>query len=209
MMTNDALLTGLVIGLSVAVPIGPMGLLCIQRTLSSGLRVGVSTGLGAATVNVLYGALIILSLDSLGPLLAQGGRLLNFASGLFLLRSAAGVLRRRPAIADQPPAAPPFVSPVKAYGSAILFNAANPLSPMLMVALFAPVMHRSVPDFDEAVVLLLGMFVAAVSWWMCLSSGVALLRSRLSPQLLVIVNQVAGLLLTIYGAVALARSAGL
>ena len=74
MMTSHvSLFAGLVIGFSIAVPIGPMGLLCIQRTLTSGMRVGVCTGLGAATVNVVYGGLIILGLDKIAPVMASAG----------------------------------------------------------------------------------------------------------------------------------------
>ena len=62
-MTSTALLcTGLLAGLSIAVPVGPMSLLCIQRTLASGMRVGLCTGLGAATVNVAYAAVVLFGL---------------------------------------------------------------------------------------------------------------------------------------------------
>ena len=89
MNTSHApLLAGMVIGFSVAVPIGPMGLLCIQRTLASGMRVGWFTGLGAATVNAFYGTAIIFGFGQLGPLLAQGSRVLSALGGLFLLWSA-------------------------------------------------------------------------------------------------------------------------
>ena len=96
-----------------------------------------------------------------------------------------------------------------AYGSAVGFNASNPMSPVLMVALLSPIIGRSAPSLSEAAVLLLGMFIAAVTWWVCLSGGITLLRSRLSPRMLMSVNQVAGAILTFYGALALAHSAGM
>ena len=209
MMTSHvALFAGVVIGFSIAVPIGPMGLLCIQRTLTSGMRVGVCTGLGAATVNVLYGALIILGLDKIAPVMASGGRVLSFLGGAFLLRCAAHTLMRRRSLVDQPSNFVPL-SPVMAYGSAVAFNASNPMSPMLMVALLSPIIGLSAPSLSEAAVMLLGMFIAAATWWVCLSGGITLLRSRLNPRMLMSVNQVAGAILTFYGALALARSAGM
>lgn len=93
-----------------------MGLLCIQRTLTSEMRVGVCTGLGAATVNVLYGALIILGLDKMAPVMASGGRMLSFLGGAFLLWCAARTLMRRRSAVDQPSNIVPL-SPVMAYGS--------------------------------------------------------------------------------------------
>src|SRR5215208_6375888 len=77
MTHHDFLLAGLLVGFSIAVPIGPMSLLCIQRTLASGAGIGISAGLGAATVNIAYGAVILLGLDWLSPWMASGQRLLS------------------------------------------------------------------------------------------------------------------------------------
>jgi putative LysE/RhtB family amino acid efflux pump len=92
----------------------------------------------------------------------------------------------------------------------VAFNATNPLSPILIVGLLAPIVGQtSPPSPGAAVALLFGMFVAATTWWVCLSGGIALLRSRLSPGMLVIVNQASGAILTAYGVAALARAAGM
>jgi threonine/homoserine/homoserine lactone efflux protein len=204
-MTHHAsLLAGLLVGLSIAVPIGPMGLLCIQRTLTSGMRVGVSTGLGAATVNVTYGAMVLFGLDKLAPWIASGGRLLTTLGGLFLLWSAARTLTRQRTLEGQPEAA--VQSPLAAYGSAVALNASNPMSLILIMALLSPIAGSSAPGFSGAAALLLGMFTAAAIWWVCLSGGVALLRARLSPAALVYVTRVAGLFLAAYGVLALTRS---
>jgi threonine/homoserine/homoserine lactone efflux protein len=101
------------------------------------------------------------------------------------------------------------LSPCAAYVSAVAFNATNPLAPLLIVGLLAPIIGQSAPSLGGAVALLSGMFVAATTWWICLSGGIALLRSRLSPAILVIVNQASGAILTVYGFAALARSAGM
>ena len=208
MMTSHiSLFAGLVVGFSIAVPIGPMGLLCIQRTLTSGMRVGVCTGLGAATVNVVYGALITLSLDKLAPVMTSGGRVLSSLGGAYLLWCAARTLMLQRALVDQSTIV--SLSPVMAYGSAVAFNASNPMSPVLIIALLSPIIGMSAPSLGEAAAFLFGMFTAATTWWVCLSGGITLLRSHLSPGMLAMVNQVAGAVLTFYGALALARSAGL
>ena len=207
-MTNHAFLfAGLLVGFSVAAPIGPMGMLCIQRTIASGMRAGLGTGLGAATVNVLYGALVILGLAQAAPLVAGASRALSFAGGVFLLWSAARLLARGRAVAGQGTPAP--LSPLAAYGSAVAFNATNPMSPVLMVAMLSPVVGLSPPSLAGGAALLLGMFAAAATWWACLAGCVALLRSRLPPGTLVALNRAAGVALTCYGALALARSAGM
>ncbi len=206
MTPQIALLSGLAVGFSIAVPVGPTGLLCIQRTLASGMRAGVCTGLGAATVNVLYGALIIAGMSSLAPLVTGGTRLLGFAGGVFLLWNAARTLLRRRCLLGQPATTP--LRPLVAYGSAVAFNATNPLSPMLIIASLSPIVSPALTG-GQAAVLLMGMFLAAATWWVCLSGAIALLRLRFSPRMLVMVNQAAGGLLTFYGALALARAAGM
>ena len=206
MATNHAcLLAGLLVGSSIAIPIGPMATLCIQRTLASGMRVGVSTGLGAATATVLYGALIVVGLDEIGPLMASDGRVLSSTGGLFLLWLAAGTLMRRrtPSRLHSPAA----LSPLAAYRLAVAFNATSPMLSIRIIALLSPVVGSSVPSLAGTATLLFGMFMAVATWWVCLSGGVTLLRSRLSPGLLAMVSHAAGVILTLYGALALACSA--
>lgn len=201
-MHQFSLLAGALVGLSVAMPIGPMGLLCIQRTLVSGWLTGLSTGLGAATVNLAYGAMILLGLEELAPLIAGSGRVLGLAGAVFLLWSAMRVLRRPVDPATQPSAG----SPLAAYGSAVTFNASNPMSLLLMTGLLSPL--AGVPGSLLARgVFLAGLFLAAATWWLCLTFGVALLRSRLSPAGILLLNRVAGLALTLYGMFALAHAA--
>lgn len=207
MMNDNPLFTGLAVGFSIAVPIGPMSLLCIQRTLKWGMRVGVSTGLGAATVNMLYGALAIAGMDEMRPLLPGGGRLLSFVGGLFLLWSAVRTLQAPRPMEDF--SKPAVLSPSAAYGLAMAVSATSPASPILIVSLLSPLAGEPAPPLAGAAAILCGMFTAAATWWLCLCGSVTLLRSWLSPALLARVNQADGAMLTFYGALALARSAGM
>ena len=139
--------------------------------------------------------------------MAGGSRLLGFGGGLFLLWSAARTIRRRQLLASQPQTVPP--SSFTAYTSAVALGASNPMGPLLMVALLTPIVGSSTPGLGSAALLLLGTFIAATTWWVCLSGGITLLRSRLSPRALWIVNQAAGAAMTAYGLAALIRSAGM
>lgn len=201
MRMSHFLLAGLLVGFSIAAPVGPTGLLCIRRTLAAGMRVGVCTGLGAATVNVVYGALILGGLADAAW--ADGARrTLNALAGCLLLFIAARTFagRRGAAVQDAP-------RPLAAYASTLVFNAFNPMSPALTFALLSPLTAAAALSAREAAALLFGMFAAASAWWVCLSAAVALLRARLTPAMLIGVNRLAGVLLTLYGLVTLARSA--
>lgn len=207
-MTSDAFLfAGLLVGFSVAIPVGPMGLLCIQRTLASGLGVGLSSGLGGATANTLCAAIVLFGLDKLSSYVESGGRVLSALGGLFLLWSAYKTVMRRRASGDQTDNSVQL--PLPAYCSAVLYNLTNPMSLVVMLALLSPLVAQSTPSPGDAAVLLAGLFAAVAVWWICLTGAVALLRSRLNARVVLNINRVAGVLLTFYGAVALARSAGL
>ena len=135
-------------------------------------------------------------------MLAHHGRVMGVVGGLFLLWTAARTALRRRTQAD----GAVRLSPLAAYASAVVFNATNPMSLILIVALVSPVASGAPSGFAS---VLFGLFAAAAGWWVCLTGGVALLRRRISPAVLHHVNQGAAALLTLYGAVTLARAAGL
>lgn len=119
-------------------------------------------------MNTVHAAVIIAGLDRLAPHMASAGRVLGFAGGLFLLWCAAKTLLRRRASLSEPHATQ--LSPVMAYGTAVTFNAINPMSLMLMLALLSPMTGASNPSSAQAAALLLGVFAAIVAWWVCLVS---------------------------------------
>ncbi len=209
MTTTSPVLTGLLVGVSVAAPIGPMGILCIQRTLAGGMRQGVGTGLGAALMNVAYATVVIVFYEQAAAWVAQQARLVALCSGVFLLWSAVRLWRRRGVRAVAGGAAPGLAS---ACLSAAMLNATNPMSLVLIFALLTPALApvaggRAAPlDALGAVALVGGMFAGAMGWWVGLSAAVAALRRRLSPAVMPYVNGIAGAVLAVYGMLALAHA---
>ena len=80
MLGLSALASGVAIGLSVTIPIGPMAILCIHRTLNAGIRAGISTGAGASTVQVAYTSLVLLGFQHVGPFLSENREVMGLAS---------------------------------------------------------------------------------------------------------------------------------
>ena len=78
-------LKGLIVGLSIAAPVGPIGILCIRRTLAHGRAAGFVSGLGAATADAMYGAAAGFGLTVVSSVLVGGQRWLRLVGGLFLL----------------------------------------------------------------------------------------------------------------------------
>ena len=198
-MTVAMFQAGLGIGLAVAVPIGPMGVLCIQRTLAGGLAAGLVTGFGAATVQASYGAAIILGpaallgADALGQIGTGLGRgLVHLLSAGLLALFAVRLLRRAGAVsADLTARAGGGLR--GCFLEALALGLANPLT---LVLLGAAIPALAGPEaIRHAPVILMGQFCGAVLWWLVLSGAVSVLRGRLTGALLDRVNHCAALAL--------------
>lgn len=189
-----ALLSGALLGLAVAAPIGPMGVLCIQRTLAFGAGAGVATGLGAATVHVVLGGAATLGAAAAAKAwLLANAQALALASAALLVWLAVRVLRRRVAIG---PATPPAGGPWRAYASAVAFGLSNPLTFVLLAAA-APAL--AIQESAGPLPVVAGIFLGSAGWWVALSLGVAAVRGRLSLRMLGRINTAAGLVLLGFG----------
>lgn len=195
-----ALLMGASVGLSIAAPIGPAAVLCIERTLAAGITRGLATGFGVATVHLAYGALAIAG----GIGLAQdwlNAAFVPFLSGLVLLWFAVRVFRR-----STPPAMRAEVPPtlVSSYWGAVCFGFLNPTTPILFAAMVPALIGPGTVTL--APLLVAGIFIGSLTWWCALTGSISLLRSRMTARILVLMNKTAGLALAGLGAAMIARA---
>lgn len=195
-------ISGALIGLSVAVPIGPMGMLCIHRTLAQGVWTGVGTGAGASTVHVGCGALLLSGLHQVGPWLHRHETAMHILGAALMLLFALRVLRRRAVPGQRPPAG----SVAAAYGSAVAFNCTNPMQPVLMLGAIAAVLGPATPAAPDINLVLAGLFAGSLAWWVALSTTIAVLRRRLNAAILRRVNILAAAALVGFGLASLLRA---
>jgi threonine/homoserine/homoserine lactone efflux protein len=196
-----ALFSGIGIGFAVAAPIGPMGMLCIQRTLASGMATGLATGFGAATVHLTYSALAVLGLGSLAqPRVEANAAGFGTVSALTLLWFA--IRTHRGSVALQTTDVVDNVHLARAYLSAIALGFTNPLT----VILFLAALHAFSMQ-TAAAPLIAGVFVGSAIWWTVLSTIVAMARSRLTPRMLSMSSRLASLMLLGLGTMMLVRIA--
>ncbi|WP_046868562.1 LysE family translocator [Microvirga massiliensis] len=191
-----AFLAGAGVGLTVAAPIGPMGLLCIQRTLALGLAAGLVVGLAAATVRAAYGILAILGLSATVMTATEASaQILSLLSGAILFWFAGRVLRRQVLVNP----APGWKSGelLRSYRDALTFGFSNPLTVVLFFAAF-PALATSA-SFSEAPALVGGVFTGSIGWFLALSSAVNALRNRLPARALDVTNKASGLVLAALG----------
>lgn len=195
---------GFVLGFAIAAPVGPIGLLCIQRTLSQGRTVGLASGLGAATADAFYGAVAAFGLTLVTSFLVGQQFWLALVGGLFLCYLGVRTLLAAPA---QRAANSEVRGVWPAYGSTFLLTITNPMTILSFAAIFAGAgLAATGGDAWSAAVMVLGVFCGSAAWWLLLSGGVSLLRSHISATVMLWVNRVAGGILVAFGVLAMGRA---
>lgn len=188
---------GLVLGLSVAAPVGPIGLLCIRRTLAQGRLYGLLSGLGAATADAIYGTIAALGLTALTSFLLHQQDWIRVAGGVFLCYLAYKTLIAKPESAEgqgQSPASGRWM----AYLSTLLLTLTNPMTIISFAGMFAG-FSRASSGTSDALLLVAGVFAGSALWWLALASAVGAFKKRLSARWLRGLNIGSGLILLIFG----------
>jgi threonine/homoserine/homoserine lactone efflux protein len=196
-------LAGIGVGLTVAAPIGPMGLLCIQRTLALGLAAGLVVGLAAATVHAAYGVLAVLGLSATVKEETDAwAQVLSLLSGAILLCFAGRVLGRQVLVGRAPGGKSGNL--LRSYRDALTFGLSNPLTVVLFFAAFPAL--ATTGTLSEAPDLVGGVFAGSTGWFVALSCAVTVLRNRLPARALDFTNKVSGLALAALGMLMIASA---
>jgi threonine/homoserine/homoserine lactone efflux protein len=197
-------LKGIVIGFSIAAPVGPIGILCIRRSLAEGPWIGLATGLGAATADAAYGCVAAFGLTAVSSFLVSQKFWLGLIGGAFLCYLGVRTFLSRPA--EHAAAAVQTNGLFGAYASTLFLTLTNPMTILSFVAVFAGFGLGASPDYLAASVLVLGVFAGSALWWLILSGGVGSLRSRVKANWMQAVNRFSGALIFCFGLYALGRA---
>lgn len=188
---------GMGLGFSIAAPVGPIGVLCIQRTLKKGIRSGFISGLGAASADLLYGALAAFGAVWLGNNLVQYQIPLRVVGGIVLIFLGIKAFFQKEQGAATAPAPRGLLAD---YGSTFLLTLTNPITILSFTAVYAGLgFVEGQASMKQMVGLVLGVFCGSACWWLLLSSLVSLLRGHLKPAFYSIINKVAGVILVDFG----------
>jgi threonine/homoserine/homoserine lactone efflux protein len=194
---------GLLIGLSIAATVGPMSFLCIQRTLNRGQLYGFVSGLGIATADGLYGSVAAFGLTLISSFLLSEQTWIRLIGGLFLIYLGIKTIITKPAerAATAQARANGFLG---AYASTFLLTLTNPLTILSFAAIFAGIgVGGANKSVISATAVVLGVFAGSTLWWIILTSTISLLRSKFTPHWLLWINRVSGVIITLFGALAL------
>ncbi len=186
------LLSGIMLGFAIAAPVGPIGLLCIRRTLAHGWRAGFVSGLGAATADTLYGLLAAFGITAL----ATFQRPAAFIGGFLLIWMAYQTAT----------SIPQKVATVRAgnmYLSTLALTITNPATILVFLSLFAGVSGVSALGVNDAVMLVVGVGLGSTMWWFVLASIAAWLGRDISTNGLSWLNRISGILIGGFGIAAI------
>ncbi len=200
------LMKGLAIGFSVAAPVGPIGVLCVVRTLTGGRLSGLATGLGAATADAVYGCIGGFGITFLSQILIDQQMWFRAFGGVFLLYLGARTVVSQP---GEPAGLSERKGLLGDFGSTYVLTLTNPMTIISFGAVFAALgVGTARAAYLDASLLLIGIFSGSALWWIILTFGVSLFRNRMDSGGLHWINRASGVIIAGFGIAALLSTLG-
>jgi threonine/homoserine/homoserine lactone efflux protein len=200
----DLLIRGIIVGLMIAIPVGPVNILCIHRTLEAGWKSGVISGLGAAAADMLYGGVAGFSITLVVQFLVRELFWIRLLGGILLVAIGISYFFKRPAPLDAQKQ--DRASAYSDLRSTFLLTLANPTTVLSFLALLAALGMGDPRRWWLTVFLIGGIFCGSMAWWIVLSSIVNHFRDRFSDRTLLWMNRFAGLAIGGFGVAAFVLS---
>lgn len=196
-MSFDFFFKGLILGFSIAAPVGPIGVLCIRKTLEFGRFSGLFSGLGAACADAIYAVIAAFGLTFIANFLLEGQFWLRLVGGIFLLYLGWKTFSAKP---NSQSKNLPHTTLANDFISTFFLTLTNPMTIFSFLAVFAGLGLSSFQgDYLQASVLVIGVFLGSALWWLILSEGVTLFRKKVSKEIMMWINRVAGLIIFGFG----------
>ena len=192
-MDASFFLRGIIIGFAIAAPVGPIGVLCIQRTLNRGASFGFVSGLGAATADACYGIIAAFSVAAVFNFLSAQKVWFSLAGGLYLGYLGIKAFRTVP---DSRIETTNGMGRLSAYLSIFVLTLTNPMTIFAFAAVFAGFgFGNTAGNYSNAVILVIGVFTGSALWWFGLSSATGLIRNKFNPTHLSWINRISGVVI--------------
>jgi len=189
---------GFVLGFSIAAPVGPIGILCIRRTIAKGRMSGFVSGLGAATADGLYGSVAALGLTVISSFLVSQQFWLRLIGGLFLIYLGVRALIASPVHETAELKSPTGI--LGDYLSTFFLTFTNPMTILSFIAVFAGLgLAETGADYFTAGTLVAGVMIGSIAWSLSLTSVVGFFRQKFNTRAMVWVNRLSGLIIIGFG----------
>ena len=194
---DDFFLKGLILGFSIAAPVGPIGILCIQRSLNRGFWAGFVSGLGAATADTVYGLIAAFGITAVSAIMIAQADLLGIAGGLFLCYLGIKTFTSKPATVAMDD---PSKSLIGNYASTFVLTITNPMTILAFTLIFSGMGLASASSTTASSALMVfGVFVGSSLWWLLLTGGASWLKDRFDASKMGWINRIAGVVIVLFG----------
>jgi threonine/homoserine/homoserine lactone efflux protein len=192
---------GILIGVLVAVPVGPLGLLCINRAFASGALCGLFSGLGVASADALAAGIAALGITLISAFLVEHETALRLVGGIFLCYLGCKIYRTRPGSQLPPNNVCGLFS---AYATTFLLTFSNPVTIVSFVAIYAGWGVESLRQhYLSAAVLTAGVFTGSALWWVLLFGGMTLYRDLVNIRVIGAIHKISGTIIAGFGLIVL------
>ena len=196
-MVLSFLVKGLILGFAIAAPVGPIGLLCIRRTVQFGRLSGLFSGLGAAFADMIYGIIAAFGLTLISDFLLSHQFWLRVVGGAFLIYLGLKTMFAKHKEKNQQVTHKTLIND---FVSTFFLTMTNPLTILSYIAIFAGLGLGDMRGYyANAAWLVFGVFLGSAIWWLILSEGVTLFRKKVSKQVMTWINRIAGALIALFG----------
>lgn len=195
---------GAALGFAISAPVGPINLLCMRRSLTHGKRVGLLTGLGAATGDAFYGAVAAFGLTAISDFFLQYQGYFQIFGGILFFAMGIKIISTPPEtnINDNVK----MLTGKTAFISTFFLTMTNPATILAFLTAFASIKFvTTTTGALHSTAITAGVFLGSAAWWLILSQLSASFATRLSVKKLKQINQGAGVLLLLFGGFLLSR----
>jgi putative LysE/RhtB family amino acid efflux pump len=195
------LLKAWLIGIAVAAPVGPIGALCIRKTLEMGFVGAIAVGLGAALADSAYGLVAALGLSAISHFLLQNTIVIRVFGGLFLLYLAYKEIKSTSGDATSSLSGNLY----KLIAGVFLLTLTNPMTILSFIGIFASI-GSGAPTSLESLTMVIGIFLGSMTWWLILGSIIVKIKHKLSEVWVQRIRYLSALLLAGFGVFAIVGS---
>lgn len=196
-MDLSVLFKGLLAGITIAMPLGPVNLICIHRTLSRGSKNGLISGLGAATADTIYGTIAGFGLTLVSSFLINHQISLRVFGGIFILFLGIRVIMNKPHDEEN---GNENRGLFRAFTSTFFLTLTNPLTILAFLGIFAGLgLTTNNINYLRATILVSGVFLGSSLWWSLLSGGVNFFREKFTDETLTRISRISGMIISLFG----------
>lgn len=193
---------GILIGFAIAAPVGPIGILCIQRSLNHGFKIGLITGLGAAIADGVYGLLAGFGLITISSFLISHQFWIRFIGGLFLIYLGIKLIYKH--TSNNSIASKDNPNQWSAFVTTFFLTLMNPMTILSFIGVLAGLgLGSNDSNITLALLLVLGVIVGSTCWWLLLSFTTAFILGSFHTSIMNLINKSSGIIILIFGLYAL------